>query len=92
MREVRDLGHAQELKSELEGLTVTVAAKAGETGQPSVPEHQGHRSGDQGRGRTRRRPQPPALDHAIKHTGEHQVSVNLHLDVTATVGITVTGL
>ena len=79
VREVRDLGHAQELKSELEGLTVTVAAKAGETGQLF---------GSVSTRTSLRRSRPPggpdvdrsrlALDHAIKHTGEHQVSVNLH--------------
>ncbi len=91
VREVRDLGHAQELKTELEGLTVTVAAKAGETGQlfgsvstKDIAQAIKSAGGpDVDRSRL-------ALDHAIKHTGEHQVVVNLHPDVTATVGITVT--
>src|SRR6201992_2874011 len=32
-REIRDLGHAREIKSELEKLKVTLAAGAGETGR-----------------------------------------------------------
>src|SRR5690242_3252334 len=32
-REIRDLGHAQEIKSQLEKLTVTLGARAGEGGK-----------------------------------------------------------
>ncbi len=90
VREVRDLGHAQELKAELEALTVTVKAKAGETGQlfgSVTPKEvaQAIKSAG-GPDLDRSRLQIPA---PIKHTGDHAVTVSLAPEISATVTIAV---
>lgn len=91
VREVRDLGHAQELKTELEGLTVTVPAKAGETGQlfgsVSTKDIAAAIKAAGGPDVDRSRLELVA---PIKHTGAHDVTVKLHPEVSATVAITVT--
>ncbi len=91
VREVRDLGHAQELKAELEALTVTIPAKAGDTGQlfgsvstkdiAAAIKAAGGPDVDRSR-----------LDivSPIKHIGAHTVTVKLHPDVSANVALTVT--
>lgn len=91
VREVRDLGHAGELKAELEALSVTVPAKAGETGQlfgsvstKDIAQAVKAAGGpDIDRQRLR-------IDTPIKHVGEHQVTVTLHPEVSATVTVSVT--
>lgn len=91
VREIRDLGHANEVKARLEALAVTVPAKAGTSGQlfgsvstkdiaqaikaAGGPDLDRHRI---------------ALDHAIKHVGNHQIEVRLHPEVSATVEVAVT--
>ena len=91
VREVRDLGHAQELKTELEALAVTVPAKAGDTGQlfGSVSTKDIAQAIKQAGGpdvdRTRLQLTAP-----IKHTGDHSVIVALHPEVSATVKVAVT--
>ena len=91
VREVRDLGHANELKTELEALSVTVPAKAGDTGQlfgsVSAKDIAQAIKAAGGPDLDRQRLQ---IDHPIKHIGEHQVTVVLHPEVGATVTVSVT--
>ncbi len=90
VREVRDLGHANELKTELEALSVTVPAKAGDTGQlfgsVSAKDIAQAIKAAGGPDLDRQRLQ---IDHPIKHIGEHQVTVVLHPEVSATVTVSV---
>jgi large subunit ribosomal protein L9 len=89
-REVRDLGHAQEIKAELERLAVKLAGRAGNSGRlfgavtvadiaTAVTKAGG-----------------PSLDKLkieipspIKTVGSHRVSVRLHPEVAATIGLTI---
>ena len=89
-REIRDLGHAREIKAELEALTVALAARAGEGGRlfGSIT------SGDVAA--AVKAAGGPLLDRKrielpghIKTTGEHLVTIELHPDVVASVPITV---
>ena len=89
-RSVRDLGHAQEIKQQLEKLTVTLPARAGAGGRlfgsitaadvVSAVQKAGGPQLD------RRRLQ---LAGGIKSLGSHQVPVVLHPDVTATIPLEV---
>ncbi|MBV1852194.1 50S ribosomal protein L9 [Catellatospora tritici] len=83
-REVRDLGHANELKSALEGLKVTLQARAGQGGRlfGSVTANEIADAVKAAGG--------PALDKRkielpghIKTTGGYTVQIKLHPDVTA---------
>ncbi|GAA1366805.1 MULTISPECIES: 50S ribosomal protein L9 [Catellatospora] len=83
-REVRDLGHANEIKSQLEGLKVTLSARAGQGGRlfGSVTANEVAEAVKTAGG--------PALDKrkielpaAIKSTGGYTVQIKLHPDVTA---------
>ena len=89
-REVRDLGHAQELKAQLEKLAVRLATRAGESGRlfgsVTVADIADAVSKSGG----------PAVDkrkieilNPIKTVGAHKVSVRLHPEVSATVGVTI---
>ncbi|HZC70530.1 MAG TPA: 50S ribosomal protein L9 [Jatrophihabitans sp.] len=89
-REIRDLGHAREIKSELEKLSVTISARAGKDGRlfGSVTAGDIADAVKSAGG--------PALDRKRIHTGEHiksvgthDVTVDLHPDVTATIPLTV---
>jgi large subunit ribosomal protein L9 len=89
-REIRDLGHAREIKAELEALTVALDARAGEGGRlfGSIT------SGDVAA--AVKAAGGPLLDRKrielpghIKTTGEHMVTIELHPDVVASVPITV---
>ena len=89
-REVRDLGHAQEIKAELERLAVKLSGRAGKSGRlfgavtvadiaTAVTKSGG-----------------PVLDKRkieittpIKTVGSHKVSVRLHPEVAATIGLTI---
>lgn len=91
VRQVRDLGHAQELRAELEGLSVTVAAKAGETGQLFG------RVTDRDLAAAIKKAGGPDLDRQrikigdpIKHVGDHRVTVQLHPEVAAELSVSVT--
>ena len=89
-REVRDLGHAKELKAELEKLSVRLATRAGESGRlfgsvtvADIAEAVAKSGG-------------PAVDKRkieittpIKTVGAHKVSVRLHPEVSATVGVNI---
>jgi large subunit ribosomal protein L9 len=89
-REIRDLGHAREIKAELEALTVALDARAGEGGRlfgsiTSADVAAAVKSAG-GPLLDRKRIQLPGH---IKTTGEHVVTVELHPDVVASVAITV---
>ena len=89
-REIRDLGHAREIKADLEKLTVTLSARAGKDGRlfgSITPNDIATAVKDAG---------GPILDRKriqlgehIKSTGQHTVTVELHPDVVATLPLTV---
>ncbi len=90
VREVRDLGHADQLKAELEGLTLTLPVRAGDGGRlfgavtgTDIVEAVAKAGG-------------PAVDkrrieigQPIKTVGDHRVTVRLHADVLATLTVQV---
>jgi large subunit ribosomal protein L9 len=92
-REIRDLSHAREIKSELENLTVTLSARAGKDGRlfGSVTPNDiaGAVKSAGGPVLDRKRIQLPGH---IKTTGSHTVTVELHPDVVASVPVTVTAV
>ena len=88
-REIRDLDHAKEVKTQLEGLDVVVTAKAGETGKlfGSVTNADLVAAVRKAGG--------PLLDKRavdvshVKEVGSHKASVKVHPQVTAAVTFTV---
>ncbi len=89
-REVRDLGHAQEIKSELEGLNVRLSGRAGQSGRlfgaitvADIAAAVSKAGGPQLDKRKIEIPNP------IKTVGSHKVSVRLHPEVAATIGLTI---
>jgi large subunit ribosomal protein L9 len=89
-REVRDLGHAQELKAALEKLNVRLATRAGESGRlfgsVTVADIAEAVSGSGGPAVDKRKIE---ITTPIKTVGTHKVSVRLHPEVSATVGVTI---
>ena len=89
-RAVRDLGHAEEVKAKLEGQTVNVQVKAGESGRlfgaVTVAEIANALSAQTGETIDKR---TIAVDHAVRTLGAHQVTVRLHDEVLATVSLNV---
>ena len=90
-RTVRDLAHANEIKQALQGLSVTLAARAGAEGKlfGSVTSADVAAAIAKAGG--------PKLDkrsivikNAIKSTGNHSVQVKIHGDVDANLSIAVT--
>jgi large subunit ribosomal protein L9 len=90
VREVRDLSHANEIKQALEGLTITLPARAGEAGRlfGSVTNADVADAVRAAGG--------PILDKRavvlaapIKTVGKHSAKVQVHPDVTATVTLVV---
>ncbi|MEO3776848.1 50S ribosomal protein L9 [Micromonospora sp. B11E3] len=83
-REIRDLGHANEVKAQLEGLKVSLKARAGDGGRlfGSVTPAEVVDAVKAAGGPTldRRRLE---LSGQIKSLGAHPVSVKLHPEVTA---------
>jgi large subunit ribosomal protein L9 len=83
-REIRDLGHANEVRSQLQELKVSLAARAGEGGRlfgsvtPAEVVAAVKSAG--GPDLDRRRVELPGH---IKSTGSYQVQVKLHPEVTA---------
>jgi large subunit ribosomal protein L9 len=83
-REIRDLGHANEVKGQLEALKVSLTARAGTGGRlfgsvtPSEVQEAVKAAG--GPELDRRRIELPGH---IKSLGQYQVSVRLHPEVTA---------
>lgn len=92
-REIRDRSHAQELKSQLEALSVTLGARAGAGGKlfGSITANDIATAVKQAGGPLldRKRIQLPGH---IKTIGAHTVTVELHPDVVATVPVRVTAL
>ena len=89
-REIRDLGHANEVKAQLETLKVSLSARAGTGGRlfgsvtPTEVQEAVKAAG--GPDLDRRRIELPGH---IKSTGQYQVSVRLHTDVTAKFSLSV---
>ena len=90
-REIRDLGHAREIKADLEKLSVTLSARAGEGGKlfGSITATDVAAAVKSAGG--------PLLDKKritlpghIKTVGTHTVTVELHPDVVASLPLTVT--
>ncbi|GAB2472388.1 bL9 family ribosomal protein [Jatrophihabitans fulvus] len=89
-REIRDLGHAKEIKAALENLSVAVDARAGGDGRlfgsitttdiAAAVKSAGGPNLDRKRIR---------IDGHIKTTGTHTVTVDLHPDVVASVPVKV---
>ncbi|NJP30539.1 50S ribosomal protein L9 [Micromonospora thermarum] len=89
-REIRDLGHANEVKGQLEGLKVNLKARAGDGGRlfGSVTPTEVVDAVKAAGGPTldRRRLELPGH---IKSTGSYPVKIKLHPEVTATFNLTV---
>ena len=87
---MRDLGHAKELKAELEKLSVRLATRAGESGRlfgsVTVADIAEAVAGSGGPAVDKRKIEIP---NPIKTVGAHKVSVRLHPEVSATVGLTI---
>lgn len=92
-REIRDRSHAQEIKSQLESLSVTLGARAGAGGKlfGSITAGDVASAVKQAGGPLldRKRIQLPGH---IKTLGSHNVTVELHPDVVATVPVNVTAV
>jgi len=90
VREVRDLGHAEQIRSQLEGLTVQLPARAGNTGRlfgaVTVADIAAAISRAGGPEVDRRRIQ---VGQPIKSLGTHPVMVRVHDEVVATVPVEV---
>lgn len=86
MREIRDRDHAQEVKVAIEGLSVRVPAKAGETGKlfGSVT-NADVAAAVRAAGGPLLEKRAVALKGAVKTLGAHKATVTLHPDVVATV-------
>ena len=90
VREVRDLGHAQEIKGQLEKLTVKVPARAGGGGRlfgsVTVADVVAAVKAAGGPDIDRRRIELPGQ---IKTVGAHSVTVRLHPEVAAAITLDV---
>ncbi len=90
VRDVRDLGQAEDIKQRLEAITVTVPAQAGSTGRlfgaVSVSEIVDAVKAAGGPDIDKRRIQ---VTNPIKSVGPHQVTVRVHDDLSATVNLDV---
>jgi ribosomal protein L9 len=89
-REIRNLDHAQEVKAEIEALTITVPAKAGESGKlfGSVT-NADVMNAIKAAGGPLVEKRSVRLPSAIKKTGKHKAAIELHPDVVANVMIEV---
>ena len=92
-REIRDLGHAREIKAALERLDVTLSARAGDGGRlfGSVTANDIAAAVKQAGGPLIDRKRIQLSGH-IKTVGPHSVTVELHPDIVATIPVTVTPL
>lgn len=90
VRDVRDLGHADQIKQQLEQLTVTVPAQAGGTGRlfgaVTVSDIVAAVTASGGPAIDKRRIE---VKNPIKTVGSHQVTVKVHEDVSATLTLEV---
>jgi len=89
-REIRDLGHAKEIKADLEKLSVKISARAGKDGRlfGSITAGDVATAVKDAGGPTLDRKRI-VVDGHIKSLGTHQVTVELHPDVVASVPVTV---
>jgi large subunit ribosomal protein L9 len=89
-REIRDLGHAREIKADLEKLTVRLNARAGKDGRlfGSITAGDIAVAVKDAGGPALDRKRIQIAEH-IKSTGAHTVTVDLHPDVVASIPITV---
>jgi large subunit ribosomal protein L9 len=91
-REIRDLGQANEVKAQLEGLKVNLSARAGDGGRlfgsVTAAEVVNAVKAAGGPSLDRRRLELPGH---IKSTGGYQAKVKLHPEVTATFTLNVVG-
>ena len=89
-REIRDLGHAQEVKGQLEALAVTLSARAGTGGRlfgsVTSTEVQQAVKASGGPDLDKRRIELPGH---IKSVGEYSVKVRLHPEVTVAFALSV---
>jgi large subunit ribosomal protein L9 len=91
VREVRDLGHARDIKAQLEALRVTLPSRAGAGGRlfgsvtPGDIATAVQASG--GPSLDKRRIEVPS---PIKTIGSHAVTVRIHPEVSATISLEVT--
>src|SRR6478735_1895998 len=89
-REIRDLGHAKEVKAQLEALKVSMSARAGTGGRlfgsitPSEVQQAVKSAG--GPDLDKRRIELPGH---IKAVGQYNISVRLHSDVSASFALNV---
>jgi large subunit ribosomal protein L9 len=92
-REVRDLGHARELKADIEALSVSLDARAGKDGRlfGSITAGDIATAVKDAGGPTLDRKRIHVDEH-IKSLGAHAVTVDLHPDVVATIPVTVTAV
>ncbi len=92
-REIRDLGHAREIKTALEKLDVKLRARAGDGGRlfGSVSANDIATAVKQAGGPLIDRKRIELPGH-IKTVGAHTVTVELHPDVVASIPVTVTAL
>jgi len=90
VREIRDLGHAKEVKAQLEALTITLATRAGDTGRlfgsVTVTDVVDAVKSSGGPELDKRK---VTIDHPIKTVGSHAVSVRLHPEVDAALSLNV---
>ncbi len=89
-REIRDLGHAKEIKSDLEKLTVTVPGRAGKEGKlfGSITETD-IAAAVKSAGGPLIDKKRIKLDGHIKTVGKHEVVIDLQHDVLANINVTV---
>ncbi len=89
-REIRGLDHAKEIKAQLEALSVTLTARAGDGGKlfGSVTQSDIANAVKAAGGPTVDKKRVHLPGH-IKTTGAHTVTIELHSDVVATVPVTV---
>jgi large subunit ribosomal protein L9 len=89
-REIRGLDHAKEIKAQLEGLKVTLSARAGDGGKlfGSVTQADVVSAVKAAGGPLVDKKRVHLPGH-IKSTGAHTVTIELHADVVASVPVTV---
>jgi len=89
-REIRDLGHANEVKAQLESMTVTLATRAGDTGRlfgsVTVADVADAVKLSGGPDIDKRKIE---IGNPIKTLGNHQVTVRLHPESSAVVDVNV---
>ena len=90
-REIRDIGHAREIKADLEKLSVALTARAGREGKlfGSITESDVAAAVKNAGGPLVDKKRIRLPGH-IKTVGRHEVQIDLQHDVVATVGLTVT--